>query len=248
MSEHEQVGDLLEAHALGVLTAAEARRVEAHVRDCVDCRRRLQENEETAALLPSALAGSSPFRVHPSLKERVMAQVASPSRRWRVGSAGWRTVAVAASLLLAVSAVLNWQLAGQVAHERAVRIELVGKITHDQGIVFDVVDSPVTRKHVLRSTVDSGPTAPYGKIFSRSDSADVVAMVNRLARPPAGSAYALWVDQQGRLTEVGTFALDEEGFGYVVFRAPGIGPDYSRVEVRLGERVLLLYSSPPVAP
>ena len=243
MTEHERISELLEAHSLRALEPGEARRVERHVRDCVDCRRRLQEYEAAAAELPAALSRSSPLRLHPSLKERVMRHVDAPARRWLAGAARWRALALAACLLLAASVFWNWEQARELAHERQVRIELVGKISHDQGIVFDVVDSPVTSKHVLRSPTDSGPAAPYGKIFSRSDSADVVAMVNRLARPPDGSAYTLWVEDRGVVTEAGTFALDQDGFGYVVFRAPRIGPVYSHVEVRLGERVMLQYTS-----
>jgi hypothetical protein len=244
VTEHERVSDLLEAHALGALESAEAARVERHVRGCAECRRRLRDAEAAAAGLAAALEAASPIRLHPSLKERVMSRIDVPRRRLRRPSS-WRALALAACLLLAASLYWNWRQAGEIAHERAVRVELVGRITHDQATVFDVVDSPVTTRHVLRAAIDSGPDAPYGKLFSRSDSADVVAMVNRLPRAPAGSAYTLWVEEGGVMREAGTIALDNEGFGYVVFRAERLGPAYTRAEVRLGERLLLVYQASP---
>jgi anti-sigma-K factor RskA len=62
---HEEYKEMLAAHALGALDAAEVRALEAHLATCADCRAELSEWLDTSA----ALAYSAP-RVEPSISLR----------------------------------------------------------------------------------------------------------------------------------------------------------------------------------
>lgn len=235
--------DLLEGYALDALEPDEARTVEEHLTSCDACRQRLAEHREVLVALPAALGSASPLRLHPAVKHKVLGVIDRRARsRWWPRPSRWAVAAVAAAAVAAASLFWNWQLSTQLAHQQTVQAEFVGKITHDQATVFDVVDSQATTKRVLRSVADSGPSAPYGKVFSRSDSADVVAMVNRLPQPPTGERYQLYLYRSdGTINVAGSLPVDSEGFSYLVFHSDRAGPTFDHIEVRLGSQVILAW-------
>ncbi len=242
-TRHEDLVDLLEGYALEALEPGEARTVEEHLATCTSCRERLAEHRQVLVGLPAAIGSASPLRLHPAVKRNVLRALdpLTPRQRWHRPS-GSAVAALAAAAVAAVSLFWNWQLSIQLAHQRTVQAEFVGRITHNQATVFDVVDSPATTKRVLRSVADSGPSAPYGKVFSRSDSADVVAMVNRLPQPPAGQQYQLYLYRtDGAISAAGSLPVDSEGFSYLVFRCDRAGPTFDHIEVRLGSQVILAW-------
>jgi len=241
---NDHMHELVEAYALRALEPDEVRVFEAHLVECAACRRALSDLEETLAALPDALSDASPMRLHPAVKRRVMRSLDRPKKRWIDQRSWWAGVAASAALLLLLASVAwNIQLSSALAHQRTVQAELVGKITHDQATVFDVVDSPGTTKRVLRSATDSGPGAPYGKLFTRSDSADVVAMVNRMPQPPAGQSYNLYLTgADDSITSAGALPVDAEGFSYLVYHSDRAGPVFTHVEVRLGLQTILTWN------
>lgn len=245
MTGHEDVNELLEGYALDALEPEEARMVADHLEGCAACRRRLAEYQELLAGLPAAMGSVSPLRLHPAIKRNVIRALdrAHPRRSpHRPRPSAWALAAVAAGVVAAVSLFWNWQLSLQLDHQRTVQAELVGKITHDQATVFDVVDSSATTKRVLRSIADNGPSAPYGKVFSRSDSADIVAMVNRLPQPPSGQRYELYlIRTDGSNNDAGSLPIDADGFSYLVYRCDRVGPTFNHIEVRLGSRAILTW-------
>ena len=233
---------MLEGYALQALEADEARAVAGHLEACARCRQALAGYEEALGELPGAVGAASPMRLHPAVKRRVLRSLDRPEPRRSGGAPWWRAGAVAAAVLLAASLAWNWRLSADLAHQQSVQAELMGRITHDQATVFDVVDSPATTKRVLRSPADSSPGAPYGKVFSRSDSADVVAMVNRLPQPPAGERYQLYLTRtDGTIDVAGWLPVDADGFSYLVFRSDRAGPAFRHIEVRLGAQAILAW-------
>jgi anti-sigma-K factor RskA/putative zinc finger protein len=226
--------DQLEGYALGALDRDEAAAVARHLAGCESCRRELRRYEDVAAALPAAVASASQLRLHPSLRNRVLLGLSrgrTPTASWPQHV--WRSVAIAALVLLAASLVWGWQLNAELAHEHQVNAEMMGKLTRYQLTVFEVVDSPVTVKRGLKSTVDLSSNAPYGKVFSRTDQNDVVAMVNRLPQPPAGHIYQLWLTSDGQTTLAGPLEVDKDGFAYLVYRDSRIGPNYQQAIVTL---------------
>ena len=110
---HRELELQLDAYVDGELAPAEARELEAHLKECGECARL----HEARVALSAAIRGQVPaFRAPDALRSRVRAAVraaagaaGAPLSRWVVTPVARRWLAVAASL--AVVAVGSWRLA-----------------------------------------------------------------------------------------------------------------------------------------
>jgi Anti-sigma-K factor rskA/Putative zinc-finger len=222
----------LHAHALGALDEDEQRRLEAHLEGCGECRQMAAELTETANALPAALATASPLRPPPRLKDRLIAEVdrsARPRRRsW------WRPRAAIALAGVAVTALLvtwNVRLENALSQQRTLRAR-IAHLTGQQERILEVVDSRHTEKTFLAPPEGSASEA-YGKLFTRSDLADVVVLGARLAPPGPDTAYHVWLTDRRGTELAGVLAVDRSGFGVLLFRAERAGPDYEAARIIL---------------
>lgn len=236
----ERIRDLLAAHALGVLDADELAVVEDHLERCPACRELVREHQEAAHALASALAAASPLELPGPLKDRVLEHVGArartprreqtgPRRRW------WRAGAAFALVTLAIAALFvawNARLDDARSQERELRARLA-KLEGLQPTVLEVIDSRQTVRRVLLPPDERSESRAYGKVFTRTDRPDVVAMANRLPQPPAGQAYYLWATTADRARLVGVMPLDRRGFALLVFKSDRPGPRYTNVRVLL---------------
>src|SRR5918996_1125661 len=216
----DPVQELLEAYVLDTLDATERARVERHLQSCEDCQRLVYEYVEIAIKLPQALATATKLPLPPEIKTRLLQTLAaerSPARR-RVNPFAWRPrlVTLSLAILLAFSLAWGFRLNVALAQERALRSEFAD-LVDQQEIVLEVIDSSKTTKAFLRATADDSKS--YGKLFTRSDFTDVVAMAGRLPVPSEGEAYHLWVTEDGQTYLAGTMKVNDEGFGLLVFTA-----------------------------
>lgn len=82
---HEDYKDMLTAHALNALEAAESRDLEAHLRSCAECRSELSSWESAAARLAFAALEARPLEPSRDLRGRILAAVRAdavdPGRR-----------------------------------------------------------------------------------------------------------------------------------------------------------------------
>jgi len=234
MTCQDPVQELLEAYVLGTLDAAEQARVERHLQNCEDCQRLAQEYAEVASKLPQALAKASELPLPPEIKTRLLQTLVierSPARgssipfRWRPRLVTWGL-----AVLLALSLAWGFQLNVALAQERALRSEFAD-LVDQQEIVLEVIDSSKTTKAFLRATASDSTS--YGKLFTRSDITDVVAMAGRLPVPPAGQAYHLWVTEDGQTYLAGIMKVNEKGFGLLVFTDDQPGPVYEAAQLIL---------------
>ena len=69
---HEDYKDMLTAHALNALEASESRDLEAHLRNCPDCRSELSGWESTAARLAFAAFEARPLEPSRNLRGRIL--------------------------------------------------------------------------------------------------------------------------------------------------------------------------------
>lgn len=186
---------------------------------------RRNEHRPSESLAPAMVspdttgAGST---VERSLRPRVAVQLTTIAR-----------LAAAAVVIFALA--WNVRLANALEQERAIKEEFAALVSQ-QEIVLEVVDSDQTVRRVLLTTsperCEPG-TCSYGKLFTRTDLRHVVAMAARLPSPPQGQAYRLWLTEGGRSESVGTLALDDKGFGLLVFDADQADPPYDRAELVL---------------
>lgn len=234
MTCQNPVQELLEAYVVGALDAAEQAGVERHLQDCHDCQRLVNEYAELASKLPQALAAATelplPSKIKTQLLQTLAAERASaPARKiplkWRPRLVNWGL-----AILLAFSLAWGFQLNVALAQERALRSEFAN-LVDQQEIVLEVIDSSKTNKAFLRAT--SSDSNSYGKLFTRSDFEEVVAMAGRLPVPPAGQAYHLWVTEEGKTYLAGTMKVNDKGFGLLVFTADQPGPVYEAAQLIL---------------
>ena len=223
--------ELLEAYALGALEPEERADVERHVAGCAECRARVRELEAAAHRLPQALAAASPLEPPGDLERRVLAAAAEPVPPARGRLLLRRRVQAALAglaLLLVAGSVISMQLA--LGRERDLRSRLT-RIVGQQPIVFEVVDSPQTVRRLLRPA-SPGFASSYGKLYTRPDLREAVAMSARLPAPPEGRSYHLWLTSGGRTRLAGVLAL-RQGFGFLVVQGDRPGPAFERAELTL---------------
>jgi hypothetical protein len=247
MTCQDPIRELLEAYVLDALDPTERTRVELHLKTCANCQRLVSEYAEVASKLPQALATASQLSMPPEIKSRVFEIVAAerastPTRqtlfRWRPRLVTW-----ALAILLAFSLAWGFRLNVALAQERALRSEFAD-LVDQQEIVLEVIDSNKTTKAFLRATADDSNS--YGKLFTRSDFPDVVAMAGRLPVPPEGGAYHLWVTQNGQTHLAGIMKVNEKGFGLLVFTADQPGPVYEAAQLILQPRGSTSPSGTPI--
>ena len=248
--DHAELREQLGAYALGALDPEEAEAVAAHLAGCQECRVELAAMRGVAEGLPAALEAASPLRVHPSMKRRVLAAVQRPPGRSPFRPALWPVAAVVALLMFVGSTAyaVHLQLEQQdlAVSVRAETLHRLGETLsqRDELRVLEVLSSSTTVQRSLHP-VDPGQAAfhrSYGKLWTRSDDADVVVMVNMLPQPPPGQQYELYLTSGGRTTDCGPLKLDAEGFAMMLFRADRNGPSYQRAVVTLGGTPVLQWS------
>ncbi|MFZ4657139.1 MAG: anti-sigma factor domain-containing protein [Caldilineaceae bacterium] len=254
--------ELLEEYALGLLTPEQQQQVAAHLAGCPDCRAIAQEYADQLATLPEALAAVSPHQLPTALKARLLQRletgaangldnsllrplfpdstpikptlppaVACPAPDLHLGIRRLRWALAVATILLVFT--LAWSIRWNVAltRERALRTEFVELVRHQHELVLEIVDSGKTTRRVLRSTSESSNA--YGKVFTRSDMAYVVAMATRLPQPPPGQAYHLWLVRGDQTELAGMMKINQEGFALVIYEADQHDPIYDRAYVTL---------------
>jgi len=248
--DHAEMRERLEAFAIGALDAAEVALLTEHLRTCDECRAELADLRRVADGLPAALEVTSPVRVHPSVKRRVLAAIQRPSRLGHSRLARSTIAAVAALVMFAGSTAyaVHLQIEQQdlaVTVRQDTLDELGATLSQpDQLRVLEVLDSNATTKRSLRPVDPSQAAfhASYGKLWTRGDDADVVVMVNKLPPPPEGQRYELVVTSNGRTWDAGALRLDSGGFAMLLFRADRNGPTYQRAVVTLGGTPVLQWT------
>ena len=214
---------------LGVLDPSLEAALAEHVDGCAECARVLEGYEAVVRRLPGALAPESSLALGPALEARLLARTARPQRR----GVPRRLLAAAAACLVVLAALgAGYELGRTSAPSAEAGPRLAGS-PQEQAIALEVIDSSRTTSRVLRST-DASPA--YGKLWTRSDMRDVVAMVNKLPVPPSGLEYELWCEsaaRPGQMRMVGALQLDPDGFGMLVYQEEQAGPVYQVIEVAL---------------
>jgi hypothetical protein len=170
-------------------------------------------------------------------------QVAATLRIWALPLSRTRMALIAACLLLVIVLFWSIQLNVVLARERALRAEFV-ELVDQQELVLEVIDSRNTERRVLLPP--AGDSRAYGKVFTRSDMAHVVAMAARLTPPPPDEAYHLWLTRDGSTFLAGTLRTNDEGFGLVVYDDSVDDPQYTRAIVTLQPLGSTAPAEPPV--
>jgi anti-sigma-K factor RskA len=206
MEVENHVIDLLPAHALGMLTGAEADRVTEHLAGCPSCQAEYHYLRQVADELPLALAQTAP---PPALKDRLMSQihdrrmgsiVTSQPSIWqrlqsyiRLSTPAW---ALALIIVLALGNVIQWRQLSQVAD----------------------VPTPAMRVFALAST-DQSPGAIGTLIMDQAGEYGTL-VVDNLAELDFDQQYQVWLIVDGQRTSAGLFSVNYDGYASLELLAP----------------------------
>lgn len=218
---------LAPAAALGALDADEAAFVRAHLAGCSRPHPELRDAIELAATIGSAWPEED--APTPQLRERLLAaarsESASGSHRpratrprpwWRPVAIGATSLAVAASLALAV----------QVGENGALRDRLVEAERRVAAIGTELGRAEAWIERAVATGADAYFMSGEGQAAEASfmlvveaDAAGAVLLISGLPALPPGQTYELWVERDGAIAGVGTFQPDERGLAAVTIDA-----------------------------
>jgi anti-sigma-K factor RskA len=230
---HDDYKDMIPAHALSALEAADERVLSDHLVACAECRRELDQWQSTTASLAfeaTPLEPSSRVRENLLTKVRevkgneataqVVPLVSARKSIWNsFGSLG----AIAATLVfvaLLVYVVLLWR------ENRALQSQVATIATENSKVKKDLelslaavklISSPGSKMAELNAT-PMAPGATAKIAFDKTGHA--MLMAQGLPAAPAGKEYQLWFIVGGEKMPGKTFATDRAGSGMLIDQVP----------------------------
>jgi anti-sigma-K factor RskA len=226
---HEPPHDMLDdvaVYALGALSAADARRIRAHIETCALCADEYARLKPVATAVGMSAETAGDARACPStlLKPRIMAHVrgekaaaaAAPAAR-RAPAAGrspiWPAYLVAAACIAIaiLSSMWNVALTGQLKDTQQ---ELSRTAQRSRSLASTLADERIAVSDLLggdaRHYVRTG-----GEVVTRGSRAYIA--MHDLAEPPRGKVYQAWTLPKGGKTMVpaATFVPDARGVALV---------------------------------
>jgi anti-sigma-K factor RskA len=211
MSEQDDLRDLYELYALGVLEEPERSQIEAALRaGDLQAKERLRKAMESNAMLLAATPLVDPPK---RLRGRVMATVGVSDRNW-----GWLGIlATAAAGLLIATFYLGSQSRHQEQELATLRSEMqmvlqqsaktnteLARTRH----VLDFLNAAETR---LVTFGPKDPTPPRGKVLLHPGRGVLLIAAN-LPPAPAGKLYEMWIiPKGGQPVPAGLFQSDDTG-------------------------------------
>jgi anti-sigma-K factor RskA len=197
------------AYALDALEEFERRQFQAHLADCPDCAREVDELRATGAKLGLAVAEQPPE----SLRRKVMAQVVvtrqdppggrpgeAPIRASaRVEGTGWRVrLTATAAAVAAAAAVVLGVVAVRTGHERDAAQAQLARIQAQYAPVAQLGAAPDAR-----GSFGTGVQGGTAFVLASQELDKAVLLVSGLPTAPAGRTYQAWLIGNGRPRSVG---------------------------------------------
>lgn len=213
-AEHEQLRELIAAHALDALEDTEAaeasRAIASHLARCADCRDLLDGFRAVAADLALEAGSRRPPR---ALSSRVLGSARSPR------PAVWARVAVAAALVAVLGGVTAWSahLTGRVhraERAQATTTELLATVSHPASHVVTLASETASRAASVRLAATYIPGRGLLYVFGS------------MPDPAEDRVYQVWVEKAGRFSSLGTFRPEA---GAVILRVPVEAARYDRL-------------------
>ena len=206
---HDDYKEMISAHALSTIEAAEERALNEHLEACAECRRDLDEWEAVAA---SLALSADPLEPSAEVRQRLLTQIQSeksvsnvvPLARtqrnlWNsLGSLG-QIAAVILFAALIIAVIVLWQQNRRLRQENE---------------VVQIMSAPRATVKTLNGTTEA-PSASAKIVIDSQGRA--LLITNGLPQPPSGKEYQLWIiDPKKPPTPGKTFSTDTTGKGMVV--------------------------------
>ena len=205
---HDDYKEMIPAHALSALDAADERALSEHLRECAECRRDLAEWEATAASLALSADPAEPSpRVRANLLKSVSSVVPFRGRQRNLWNSLGSLGSIAAVILFAaliVSVVVLWQ------QNRALK---------QQSQFYQLLTAPGTRITTLAGTAQA--TGASAKL-AYDQNGRAILLADGLPRAPEGKEYQLWFIVGNKPLPGKTFAPDNQGHGVSQDQVPEV--------------------------
>ena len=227
MSSHEDWSEHAASYALDVLDDDQRIAFEAHLGICAACREDVRSFRDVAGMLALAASPATPA---PSMKSRILAQVSGPAGRAARGAdrippprrPGWQTLAMAASLVLAVASLLLYgrergrrdDLLVQLAAEQETMVALEMRLTRldSLGGARDSLLAAILSENVRTVTLAAQGRQPSARLYWNAQRGVVVIAAFDLEPAPPGRTYQLWGIPEGQQpVSLGTFNTGADG-------------------------------------
>jgi anti-sigma-K factor RskA len=205
---HEEMSEMYELYALGVLAADEKIEIDEHLaQGCPEC-----SNGVKRAIEVNAMILTLPQQVTPPkrLRRRVVASIGtdSGSHRWTLG---W---AVAACCLAIAFAAVGIKMYADLRTSNAQLSELRNELQASDGQllkmreIMEFLNEPQT---VQATFGGSQPLPPRGRVLVNANRG-VLLIASHLPPAPAGKTYEMWVVPKGGAPRpAGLFQSDAQG-------------------------------------
>jgi anti-sigma-K factor RskA len=214
---HEDYKEMIPARALSALDAAEERALNEHLENCDECRKELEDWQETAATLAVV---ADPAEPSPKVRERILSEVRkelatpevipfrSTSRNiWRLFGSLGAMAAVVLFTALIVGLIVIWR------ENRAINEELAR--TRE---FLQLATTPGAKTNELKG-IDRGAGATAKVAYDKTGHA--MLMAYNLPSVPRGKAYQLWFIVGKNPPMPGkTFSPDSAGKGMLKDQMP----------------------------
>ncbi len=206
MSTCQELREMYDLYALGVLEPEEAAELDSHLRrGCPDCSSGVQQ-----ALSSSVLLATLPEQVDPPprLRKRILDSVTPEKPRWTWAWVGAWAAATAALVFTIVSLKnQNTQQGAELAQIRdEIRRDAADLVNARAALKF--LNEPETKQVVFGQ---GQPKPPRGRVFVNPNRG-VMLMVANLPQAPAGKLYELWlIPKTGAPQPAGLFQSDSQG-------------------------------------
>jgi anti-sigma-K factor RskA len=213
VSEHEKYSEDVLLYALGSLETGERQAFEAHLQQCAQCRRELQDTQEDLGLL--ALGTSGPRPPARSRERLVNAMTQEPRRAQRPAPVGkgwmwipWFTT-LAFALLAALLFFTNLRIKNDLAALRGASAQQEVELRQAREML-ELLKSPDAMRVTL--TMGNEKPKPQAKTIYSPQKGRLIFIANNLPAAPPQKAYELWlVPKQGAPVAAGTFWPDATG-------------------------------------
>ena len=207
----EELAEVYELYALGLLDGVEKEEAEAHLgRGCETCQGNLKDALATNAMLMSLSADVAPPR---RLKHRVMASVGVERSRW-----SW-AAALAAVCMLVVALWLSVEerrRTEELIETRATLLK-VGAERDKMLQALSFLNQPETRQVGFGK---GEPAPPRGNVFVNPRSG-VLMIASNLPRLSADRIFEMWIIPKGGAPRpAGLFQSDASGAGFHILAGP----------------------------
>jgi anti-sigma-K factor RskA len=220
-NECDDVRALIPEYAFGLSDAAETRLVEATLADCPDAASDLAAFRAIQAEMRSGVAQIEPpadlrTRLMASIETREPAPKPAAIRRLPVP---W-LIAAAAVLVLLLTNVFWLNRVNDLSNQQS---QLVAELNAQQKNAFVLTDT--TNLHLVRlpasqnyaNTGGNGSPAPYALMMWNTQDDRGLLCVWGLPKLQGGTTYQLWLTRGDTLVSAGTFQVDAQGKGSMVF-------------------------------